>query len=350
MTKFFAAANTEKGFVSLFDDIFSPEHFRRIYILKGGPGCGKSTMMKKIGAAAEAGGWETEYLYCSSDPASLDGVTIPALSTAILDGTAPHTVDPKYPGAVERIVNLSEAFDCRSLEKKQKQIRTLIRQKGEYYRTAYRFLASAGILTKECDMKTAAFFMEEKAKKTAFRIAESLRNKKKGEEKWRYLSAISIDGPIRLDSFGNMAKTTYAVTEKYGLGYAFMDVLYREFTSRGLAMIVCRTPLTQNRMEAIFLEGDGILFLLSDESGTRKADKVINTGRFLREDILRLHRPSFRFTEKCSAILLDGAYEALKKAGDCHRETESIYGKAISFQHVDREYEKILSEIFENNM
>jgi hypothetical protein len=35
MKKFFAAANTELGFRSLFDEIFAPEKFRRIYILKG---------------------------------------------------------------------------------------------------------------------------------------------------------------------------------------------------------------------------------------------------------------------------------------------------------------------------
>ena len=43
MEKYFAAANTESGFFSLFDEVFSPEHLRRIYILKGGPGTGKST-------------------------------------------------------------------------------------------------------------------------------------------------------------------------------------------------------------------------------------------------------------------------------------------------------------------
>jgi Mrp family chromosome partitioning ATPase len=53
MKKFFAAANTEMGFRSLFDEIFAPEKFRRIYILKGGPGTGKSTLMRNLGAVAE---------------------------------------------------------------------------------------------------------------------------------------------------------------------------------------------------------------------------------------------------------------------------------------------------------
>ena len=111
MKKFFAAANTSNGFSSLFDEIFAPEKFRRVYILKGGPGTGKSTLMGNIGLIAQSRGYDVEYICCSSDPDSLDGVIITELSVAILDGTSPHITDPVYPGAVERIVNLAEAFD-----------------------------------------------------------------------------------------------------------------------------------------------------------------------------------------------------------------------------------------------
>ena len=60
MEKFFAAANTENGFYSLFDDVFSPESFRRIYILKGGPGTGKSTLMGNIGLIAQSKGYDAK--------------------------------------------------------------------------------------------------------------------------------------------------------------------------------------------------------------------------------------------------------------------------------------------------
>ena len=46
--KYFAAANSYKGFKSYFDRIFAPEQFDRIYIIKGGPGTGKSSIMKNI--------------------------------------------------------------------------------------------------------------------------------------------------------------------------------------------------------------------------------------------------------------------------------------------------------------
>ena len=90
--QYFLGANSPAGFYSLYDHLLPPERARAIYILKGGPGCGKSTLMRKIGAWAEESGLETEYILCSGDPDSLDAVVFPDKAAAIVDGTAPHVV------------------------------------------------------------------------------------------------------------------------------------------------------------------------------------------------------------------------------------------------------------------
>ena len=48
--------------------------------------------MRRVGQAAEERGYQVEYIVCSGDPDSLDGVVLPQLQTAIVDGTAPHVV------------------------------------------------------------------------------------------------------------------------------------------------------------------------------------------------------------------------------------------------------------------
>ena len=93
-THFFLGANSGRGFQSLFPQFCAPEQYHDLLVLKGGPGAGKSTMMKTIGAAMEEEGEAVEYLYCSGDPTSLDGVHFPRLRTAIVDGTAPHGTAP----------------------------------------------------------------------------------------------------------------------------------------------------------------------------------------------------------------------------------------------------------------
>ena len=44
VSKYFAAANTYKGFISYFDTVFDPEKVSRLYVLKGGPGTGKTAL------------------------------------------------------------------------------------------------------------------------------------------------------------------------------------------------------------------------------------------------------------------------------------------------------------------
>lgn len=86
----FPGGNTSYGFYSFYQYIISQDTARRKICIKGGPGTGKSTLMKKVGEFFNQKGYDIEYHHCSSDNNSLDGVVIKGLDVAILDGTAPH--------------------------------------------------------------------------------------------------------------------------------------------------------------------------------------------------------------------------------------------------------------------
>ncbi|MDH7479052.1 MAG: hypothetical protein QHH02_03495, partial [Syntrophomonadaceae bacterium] len=105
----YPGGNTALGFYSLFESAL--EGMRRIIIIKGGPGTGKSTLIRSIGMAMVDRGYNVEFLHCASDNQSLDGVIIPAGKVAVVDGTAPHVLDPRYPGAVDEIVNLGDHWN-----------------------------------------------------------------------------------------------------------------------------------------------------------------------------------------------------------------------------------------------
>lgn len=92
--QYFLGANAPTGFYSLYDHLLPSEQARAIYILKGGPGCGKSTLMRKISTWAKADSLTVEYILCSGDPDSLDAIIFPALGVALVDGTAPQGVVP----------------------------------------------------------------------------------------------------------------------------------------------------------------------------------------------------------------------------------------------------------------
>lgn len=349
-TRFFAAANTENGFFSLFDEIFSPQKLSRIYILKGGPGTGKSTLMKNIGFTAEAGGFSVEYFYCSSDTDSLDGILIREKGIAVLDGTAPHTTDPIYPGAVEQIVNLGEAFDTAALEAESEILKLLSEKKRASYRFAYRYLCAAGALTHQIDEVASEAFLHEKARSAAQRIVISLSHAEKGDVSRRFVSAIGTKGAVRLDTLEQRAKRIYAVTDKFGLGYTFMGVLYAELLQKGIAMTVCSTPLVRSRIECIYIESADVLFAVMTEEEAIHADKIINISRFYSKELIATLRFSLRYLEKCTENLVSGALTSLEEAGTYHEKTEAVYGKHVDFSAVDAFKNRLVSEIFANNV
>ena len=88
--KYFLGANACTGFYSAFSDCYAAGDGWRAFIIKGGPGTGKSSFMKYVAAKAAERGLEVELCVCSSDPQSLDGVILRSMKTVILDGTPPH--------------------------------------------------------------------------------------------------------------------------------------------------------------------------------------------------------------------------------------------------------------------
>ncbi|MCI9626077.1 MAG: ATPase [Clostridia bacterium] len=94
--EYFLGGNTAKGFFSYYDYLIRQEDAATIYCIKGGPGTGKSSLMKSIAAEAQKRGLDTDLIHCSSDPDSLDGLIIPKLKTAFVDGTSPQAGVPLF--------------------------------------------------------------------------------------------------------------------------------------------------------------------------------------------------------------------------------------------------------------
>ena len=142
---YFGAANGFSGFRSNFGKIFSPRTLDKLFIIKGGPGTGKSTLMRKI---KERYSQECDIttILCSSDPDSIDGIIIKkgGITVGIADGTSPHTIEPEFPGATEEIINLGDGFDFKALRENKTEIIKLSDSKKTNYKSAYASLKLAG--------------------------------------------------------------------------------------------------------------------------------------------------------------------------------------------------------------
>ena len=138
-----------EGFISCFDHLIPEPILRRKLILKGGPGVGKSTFMRRLHAALCGGGEASTLYFCSGDPDSLDAVAVPHAGLLILDGTAPHVVDPQIPGARDSLINLGDCLDEPAMRPRLPHIRACMADHAACTRHATAALRAAWSLRRD---------------------------------------------------------------------------------------------------------------------------------------------------------------------------------------------------------
>lgn len=254
---FFLAANSGQGFYSLYDGF--PDETQFLHIIKGGPGTGKSGFMRSIRAAAEARGLDTVSILCSGDPDSLDGLLIPALGQAWVDGTAPHVREPKLFGADADYVNLGRFCRLPLREEDRRRALALNGEYKEHYGTAYRLLSAAAALEQSEELRDAAVMQEEIGRAQALLDATPDRAGEARRER-RFLSAISCRGLFSLSGTVNLlCKQHYYLRG----GSAVLEEAARRAGKKCARVILCPNPLQPRRLEAVLLPELGMAFFSS---------------------------------------------------------------------------------------
>lgn len=340
--KYFAASNSAQGFKNYYSEVFARADL--VYIIKGGPGTGKSSLMKRYARRAELDGGRCEYYYCSSDPESLDGVLIFGSDriTGILDGTAPHICEPRFPGAREEIINLGAFWDGDILRKQKNEIIALSERKGEEYKNAYTFLRSVGNLRAVNDGLLSDVLKVDKMNSAVARIAARYQS---GEMKYLPVvtDSVSMSGRVRFDTFERNAKRIYFVKSFYGVERFFMDRLFAALGNCAVSARVSFDPITPDHADGIFIEDDETAFVVDRGCEKCAADGLenaknntvlVNTKRFVDIEALRDIRSELRYTAKLAESSLDGALHALSKAKIYHFLLEDIYGKTMDWRRL----------------
>lgn len=196
---FFLGTTTPAGFKGYFEPL-RREPGMQMYLIKSGPGCGKSTLMKRLAVKAEQKGEPIQRIHCASDPDSLDGVIFLDKRAAIVDATAPHVMEPDAPGAEEQVVSLYHTLDADALHAHADEVKRLFAQNTALRSRAARYIASAGSLLLDSRRAEACSANFEKVRRYVKRLcARTLPRLPEGasaSEELRLLSAITPKGPV----------------------------------------------------------------------------------------------------------------------------------------------------------
>lgn len=318
---YFLGANSARGFSSLYNTF--PPQGSFLHIIKGGPGTGKSGFMRAIGAEAERRGMNVEYVLCSGDPSSLDGVYIPALNTAWADGTAPHALDPEIFGVTADYVNLGRFCRMPFTGESVNTIVDITRRYRAMYAEGYKYIAAAGQLR-----QISEYSLSPLAKRLDI-IMRRCRPEGSHTERRIFLRAISCEGIISLADRLTGYDEAYVFTSGFGGDICALELVRREAARRGLAVITAMSPLMPEQIDAILLPGTGTAFFSSEYS--------IEAARHIRLDSMLTSRPdaaSIAGRRNAAAIadkLLALAVGRLRAAKALHDELELQYRPYMDF-------------------
>lgn len=355
----FAGGNTSQGFFSYYNYIIDLNNAEKVYILKGGPGTGKSTFMKYIGTEAVKKGYDVEYFHCSSDSNSIDGISIPLLQVAMVDGTSPHAIDPEYPGVVDEIISLGEFWNKDELMQYKNRVFSERKDIKFNFARTYRYLKAAAIISQDTEAINKRYVDSEKINKLTYEIIEELlsntKNKgtfeKRGNVRCLFASAITPDGVVNyLDSILTTSKI-YGLVGDVGMG---MEVLLEKFKEQAIARgykVECYfCGLIPNKLEHLVIPQLDVSFTTINRYHSPKINinNHIYFESFMDKAAKEIYADVAIENDKQIDLLIKRAVDSIVKAKKIHFDMEKYYSKSMDFDRFMLFKKSIKDSIFPN--
>lgn len=351
----FPGGNTAFGFYSFYDDIVQ-NAFQRLFILKGGPGVGKSTLIKSIGTQLLQQGYDVEYHCCSSDKNSFDGMLVPSLGIAIVDGTAPHIIDPQHPGAVDEIVNLGNFWFEPGLIELKEEIMVLSRQIKHLFSRAYNYLSQAKLLNEDQESyyQVSKCLNIPELNSTANRLIKEIfpREQLGKLPKVRHLfaSAITPQGLTHHlpNLFSNLGKR-YIITGAPGTGKAtLVSRVYEAAKALGYNVEAYHCALIPTKIEHLILPELNMGVITSSGPHTyspQQGDQIVNLDQLVDQKLLETYAEDLAESNRRFAAALQRALDFMGRVKEYRDKLESYYIANMDFEAINEFRTQLVARI-----
>lgn len=348
---YYADGNTSRGYYNLFANNLAD--LKKIFILKGGPGTGKSSLMKTVGEQWVEKDYDVEYIHCSSDNNALDGVLNSSLKIGIVDGTMPHVIEPTAPGAIEEYVNLGDAWDSSKLEPCVDNILDLRYRINNAYRKAYEHFESALKIHDEWEKIYILNMDKDKASVYASKVINLLlkdnKFNKPASEKHRFMGAATHEGPV--DFVENLTSTLqkrYFIKGRPGTGKStLLKQLIKTAGDRGIDIEAYHCGLDPNSLDMIIMrELDVCIFDSTSPHEyfpSRDNDEIIDMYK-----AIIAHGTDEKYEKELKNIIsrykgiINQGTAYLSQAKELNDELEKYYINAMDFKKLDKIKEELI--------
>lgn len=346
----FAGNNTSEGFFSYFNHLLKPEDAEHIYILKGGPGVGKNRFMKRFAENMVEKGYSAEYIHCSSDNISLDGILIPELKILFVDGTAPHTIDPVIPGAVDEIINLGAFLNDQLLKKHKPAIIQINKAKSNIYKSAYRYLHAAGIIYDEvcsiCDSYVNVDKFNEMCEKSVAKLFNGSYGKRTGNVRKLFTESFTANGYISHTELFFEENEVWAVVGKdTNYSSEFLDKILNEAIKRSFDVEGYYRPLSPKKLQHIYLPEKKLIIVTAEQNISEKYDEVFDIHSIMDSESIKTRISEIEKNLHLYDMLIKSALEKLSETKKMHDLLEAFYVNCMDFDGVNQYFDEIIQRI-----
>ena len=344
--QFFLGANTGAGFVSLYPEFAAAESGSFFWYIKGGPGNGKSTLMRRAAERAESAQAAVEFILCSGDPDSLDAIYISEKKLGYMDATSPHVQEPAVPGASGKYLDLSAFYRPIPPEKAEEMERLFAAYRREYTR-AYDMLHAAMLVSPG----GIPGIIKEDTKAHVRKRAEAVTGKTVHRsdteyEKRRFLSAYTCRGAMLLSDTAASFGRVCTLDNELGLADIFLQTLLDRARSVGAARIVCPDPVDPQRLAAVILPDAGVTFVAVSGDFPYEGKAARHFRLDAMAQLTDAKRKEARRAAALRRSLTEEACAALGRARELHDALEAEYHPFVDFRSLTRFEEKHLEKTF----
>lgn len=357
----FPGGNTAVGFYSYYHHIIGPEAVR-VFILKGGPGVGKSTFMRRIGAEMSGRGYDLEHHHCSSDNDSLDGLVIPAVGIALVDGTKPHIVDPQYPGAVDEIVNLGDFWDENILRRAKAEIISTTRRISGHFAAAYSRLAEAKVVRDEMEGYVTGCMRFNRVDRLTAELIRDILGQTRGQseivprDRHLFGTAITPEGVAHhLDSLLADVERLFLIKGMPGSGRsALVETVARAAHRKGLDTEVYHCAFEPRKTDLVIIPQIRTAVLkdveevgFRPEHGSGPRILTYSLDAYLDRKALEHYAAGMMSARSRFGAALQRAVRSIREAKLTHDYLEGFYVPAMDFAAIDRKRREVTKRILE---